>query len=75
MKGGVLLYKCRRCGVESERFGVPDLLVALSSIASGKWPSEWCGFNPETTNLHVCGDGRYGISDLIGGDEDKEPGR
>ena len=69
--GGSLKYKCRRCGEIGGSVHVPNYLLALSSInTNGRTPREW-GMQMGITDIHACGDGNLGISDLIGAELDK----
>ena len=71
---GYLLYKCRLCGQVDKNPNVPDgahaLLAILGLVPA---PSDWIGMPlPGLLVIHYCGDGRRGIADLIGFEEDKE---
>ncbi len=73
MKGGHLLYKCRKCGNVQEGFHVPDVRTALISIAhTGEYGRELGTFIAYPTELHDCprDRGGWGIADLIGGREE-----
>lgn len=81
MKGGFLIYKCRKCGAEVKNTHVPDVQLALILIINGdKLPAKWGG-NETLHGIHTCNafyvnlDKRnfpvYGVTDLIGGEEDK----
>jgi len=73
MKGGSLIYKCRRCGKEHAAYHVPNAVVALIDLVSGRaLPQSWGGPGVKPTNIHACSDGRLGVTDLIGADEDAE---
>lgn len=65
---GVLQYRCRKCGRLDETTAVPDLPYALIYLAHG-WPlpEAWGPVRPALIAVHDCGDGPYGIADLIGG--------
>ena len=68
--GGVLLYKCRRCGAIVEDVHVPDILRALTLLTiGGETPKEWGG-NLTLTELHNCMPQHIGVCDLIGGKTD-----
>ena len=72
MKSGVLVYKCRRCGELSKHIMVPDVDMALVCIMNKiTAPKKWNGNLPGILNMHTCGDGNTGITDLIGGEKDK----
>ena len=72
-KAGFLIYKCRKCSKEVRSIHVPDIGLAVGHIASGlKLPFIWGGAQPELTDVHICDDGSRGVTDLIGGEEDKE---
>lgn len=66
-RGGLLIYKCRRCGQETDTDHVPDLVMALVSICmNDKTPKEW-GVALHSMSVHWCSDGSLGVSDLQGG--------
>lgn len=70
-KGGLLIYKCRKCGELSKIIHVPNVLKALSYINAGiKMPENWGPIQASIHDIHGCKDGTIGISDLIGGEED-----
>lgn len=70
-KGGVLVYRCRKCGKLDKSTHAPDVNMAVILIAQGaKLPSEWGGFQPKMIGIHACKDNEAGITDLIGGEED-----
>jgi len=70
-EGGSLLYKCRKCGAINKNTHVPCCLIALSKInVNGITPREW-GMQMGITDIHACGDGNLGISDLIGAELDR----
>ena len=72
---GVLLYRCRLCGVQETIASVPDLLSAIASlVADGQTPKEW-GIVMYMTTPHTCGPGVVGVADLIGGKVHSEPWR
>lgn len=71
MKGGVLVYRCRRCGGENRVLHVPDVGRAVREIlVNGTSPHEW-GILGRGTCGHTCPDGAVGVCDLIGGEPDK----
>lgn len=71
MTRGRLLYRCRLCGQTEESWGVPDLSIALSCIATDcPTPPKW-GLTPKLQGVHFCGNGRLGITDLLGGVEER----
>lgn len=64
MKGGFLVYKCRRCKKLNKSKHVPNGLMYMAEIVS------------RTNTLALldvcnCKDGELGISDLIGFEKDK----
>lgn len=69
---GNLLYKCRLCG-QVQKYphvleGQLALLVLLGLAPAPEW---WIGLPvPGVLVMHYCGDGRRGIADLIGFEED-----
>ena len=69
-KGGVLLYRCRLCQAVDGLTHVPDVLVAVSRIADDDTTPRAWGPTARRLDTHWCGDGRVGVSDLIGGRED-----
>jgi len=63
---GVLIYKCRTCGIAYDAADVPQLGRALVLInASGSFQAD--EQTMRRTIVHGCGGGLYGIADLIGG--------
>lgn len=73
-KPGLLEYKCRRCGEISSSIHAPDVNMALLAIMND-WDINklgWTGMMVHKTEPHHCKDGGFGVSDLIGGVEDKE---
>lgn len=69
-RGGFMVYKCRRCGLEFADSHVPDVLVAAISImTSGRTPSSW-GITMGERDSHNCNDKQIGIADLVGFDKD-----
>lgn len=70
MKGGVLEYKCRRCGEVVQQSHVPDVNIAMACLIINEvTPREW-GMQAKMTDIHDCKDGNLGISDLIGAEFD-----
>lgn len=72
MKGGLIVYRCRRCGAEIKEIHVPQLQKAIVFILTDlPWPEDWeGGIKPDRTEFHLCGDGNIGIMDLLGGEFD-----
>jgi hypothetical protein len=67
---GKLVYKCRRCGAEDRSTHVPNIISALFNIMySGKTPIDWGHPQSKMTDVHQCVLGTYGVSDLIGGEQ------
>ncbi len=72
MKGGNLLYKCRRCGALSVESHAPDLGIALAcAIVGSPMPESLGSIPPRMYGVHRCFPSVWGVADLIGGDEDK----
>lgn len=72
MKGGTLIYKCRRCGKRYGNTHVPDALEAITSInVEGHTPNEWGPMSMSLTDVHACDDNNYGIADFIGAEADE----
>jgi hypothetical protein len=72
MKGGLIVYKCRRCGKENKSLHVPDATLALITLIHGwEFPKEWGCMIPALFDICHCDDGNMGVSDLIGVDLDK----
>jgi len=80
MRGGWLVYKCRKCGKLDRSAHVPDVRRALVSIGvDGRTPREWGNWSG-LTGMHYCteavgsiksGQGAMiGVSDLISAEED-----
>jgi hypothetical protein len=40
-------------------------------VVNGETPNSWIGPSAKMTGTHVCDDDNYGITDLIGAEEDK----
>ena len=71
-RGGLLIYKCRRCGKETRIIHVPSAIVALTTIMSdGHTPKTW-GMIAGSSEICNCKDGNLGMADLIGVQLDKE---
>jgi len=62
---GEVWYKCRFCGEEYVRYGVPDVDETLLYFSCGVKP-DWLLIEMKITDFHSCGGGTMGISDLIG---------
>lgn len=65
---GSLIYKCRLCGKLHKPVGIPNVTEALISVVVGTpLPKEWDGGrNINILDIHSCGNGRTGLSDLVG---------
>jgi hypothetical protein len=65
--GGLLEYKCRRCGAIDRSTHAPSVLAAVSLItvtgSTGKMPGIPCSM----LGAHQCPDGGIGVTDFIGG--------
>ena len=71
-KDGFLVYKCRRCGELVRNTHTPDVDMAVILVVTGsEIPKDWGGVTPKTIGLHTCKDSNIGVTDLIGGEEDK----
>jgi hypothetical protein len=69
--GGLLVYRCRRCGRLDRSIHVPDLIKALVCLSSEfSLPDDWGPMKPNLTGLHHCPGGWLGVTDLIGGRPD-----
>jgi len=67
-KGGLLEYKCRRCGKIDKSIHVPSVLQVLISVMNDyKLPKKWFGIPVTKTSIHQCDDEGAGVTDLIGG--------
>lgn len=67
---GVLVYRCRQCGIIVDDIVVPDVISAVASIvAKGRTPRDW-PIVARMTVLHLCGAGLVGVADLICGRPD-----
>ena len=70
-KGGELLYKCRQCGCIDNSLHVPNIMRTLHDIEIfGVTQNN--GIKAKMTSTHICDRGFWGISDLIGAEENKE---
>jgi hypothetical protein len=74
--GGVLHYRCRKCGVVEANPHVPNVLLALTCITGGRsLPEGWGSTGYGLTEVHHCDErGGWGVADLIGGRQDVEEG-
>ena len=74
MKGGFLVYRCRRCDAEIKEIHVPQLQPAIAMILCGleeMWEKKkWGAVMPDKIEFHLCEDGNIGITDLFGGEFD-----
>lgn len=65
---GTFLYRCRMCGTLEKNPYVPDVLLGLIRLANSEdFPRIWGETIPRIFKVHQCGDGLYGIADLVGG--------
>ena len=70
-KGGELLYRCRQCYCIDNSTHVPNIMRALTDInIFGVTQNR--GIKARMTSVHICKNGGWGISDLIGAEEDRE---
>lgn len=63
-------YKCRLCGAIEENLCI-SIITALKMLFDALWGNDFSEpkpfGNPVTMiNIHPCGDGNCGVSDLIG---------
>lgn len=70
MKPGTLLYKCRLCGRIDISTHTPDISSSIIAIML-KTKHPFTGIPVDEWSTHHCSDGSTGVSDLIGGCEDK----
>jgi len=67
MTGGTLIYKCRLCGGMEESTHAPDGNVALiCTILNIPTPENWGPITLKMLGVHTCGNGRVGVTDLVG---------
>ena len=71
MRGGDMLYKCRRCGETEGKTHCPNVLTTFTEIVARGDTGAMGGIVKGLTDLHFCADGDFGISDLIGFRGDK----
>lgn len=72
MRGGSLLYRCRRCGKVNDSLHCPSVITALAMIMVDGRTRE-PGIVAAMHSLCCCEDGAVGIADLIGCAPDAEP--
>lgn len=66
---GKIFYKCRRCGEVYYDTHTPQLVPSIAFAIGGFKEEE---FHVDLVSVHSCKDGNIGVSDLIGGEFDKE---
>ena len=67
-KGGIIEYKCRRCGAIDKSLHAPNIETAVICLALDMdMPKAWHGVGAEMKGVHHCKDGGTGITDCIGG--------
>jgi hypothetical protein len=73
-KGGEVRYKCRQCGEEYTSCHAPDVAHALQCAVFDFMvqPTSWGGLTVHAVDVHQCRTGVWGVSDIIGGIEDKQ---
>lgn len=65
--GGVLIFKCRRCGREERAWRVPNGFKAALLLSQGSaLPAEWGPDIVKPTGIHGCDESHDGITDFIG---------
>lgn len=70
--GGVLVYKCRRCGELNKQTHTPNCLWSLAYMIGGlPQPKNWGPIEPTMISFHTCDDKHLGITDLIGAEMDE----
>lgn len=68
-RGGLLVYKCRRCGELNKSMHSPEVdTTVIAALAGISCPPN--SFVIEPTSTHTCKDGSIGVTDLIGGEFD-----
>ena len=73
MTGGTLIYKCRLCGELDKSTHAPNGNTALiSTVLDMPFPVDWGPITPKMVGIHGCGNGRVGVTDLVGVEFDKE---
>lgn len=73
IRGGEVVYKCRRCGGESNSMHCPSIVHTMSMLQrKSKAHDDPPGFVVYWQDLHRCADGRYGVSDLVGFNPDPD---
>ena len=75
MAGGVIEYKCRRCGEVESSLHSPDVVETLAFLVSTgkcKLPPHRTGAVAGMHGTHSCTDFGMGVTDLIGGKMDDE---
>ena len=79
MRPGTLIFKCRLCGKHEEGIHTPDVMLTIMYLM-GEIPEDrvpdWInkGIPISSTGIHSCTspfEGCTGVSDLVGGREDK----
>lgn len=74
-KGGVLVYKCRRCRELNKNTHIPTgygTATIISIMQDIPIPQEIKGVPVSKFAFHDCEDGNLGVCDLIGFEYDKE---
>jgi hypothetical protein len=72
MKGGWLIYKCRKCDEKYQNTHTSDLSTMLFSVIIGGNCHKQSEIIPDMLDLHYCNAKNVGIADLIGGIKDDE---
>lgn len=70
---GCLVYKCRRCGEEWREQRVPDVVPSLVNVLTQQKDLSSIAATPKPLLfVHSCNDGNKGVSEIIGGEFEKE---
>jgi hypothetical protein len=69
---GFIEFKCKRCGQIEKNLWTPDIELTLCHIMYGTpLPPQWIGTPVSRFSLHCCPDGGIGVSEVLGGNEEK----
>lgn len=75
MSPGVIVYRCRQCGLRYSHLHTSDVLASLALPVVGidlDPQLNRSGQSPLLREIHTCDDTHIGVADLIGADIDKE---
>lgn len=67
-----MIYRCRLCGREDRSGHCPSILDTSTAIIAHGRTDRDKGIIFHMHELHSCADGRFGVSDLLGFDPDKD---